>query len=245
MGGDERRPRSPVRPARVLGGVFLDAGLSVSAYLVFRWAGAGDYLALLAGTVVAGLRLGWVLLRTRRLDAFALFMTATFAVGLGLSFVTGDARFLLLKESVGTAVTGLLFLLTCLLRRPLLYAASKRFAGLDAAESTAWDERWRASPHFRRLFYRTTIVWGLGFVAEAVLRVPLVFLLPIPVMATVGSLGTPVLIVGLLGWTLWYGPRRELRVQEIERAEAAGAAGTDRENALPAGTEARDRTTSG
>jgi hypothetical protein len=221
MGKDDDRPRAPVRPMLILYGVFLDAGLSVLAYLVLKWLGQDDYVALLGGTLVAGLRLAYVVLRTRRLDAFALFMVAVFGIGLVLSFVTGDPKFLLVKESFGTAATGLLFLGTCLFGRPLMYAASKRFATADAAEVAEWDERWERSEGFRRLFVFVSVVWGVCFLLEAALRIPLVFVLPTAVMATLGSLATPVMIGLLLLWTLWYGPRREARVARAEESEAA------------------------
>ncbi len=49
-----------------------------------------------------------------RLDGFAAFLMALFAVGFALSFATGDARFTLAKDSVGTGVAGLIFLGACL-----------------------------------------------------------------------------------------------------------------------------------
>jgi hypothetical protein len=41
---------------------------------------------------VAGLRIVWVAVRDRRLNAFATMMLVIFGIGLILSFVSGDAR---------------------------------------------------------------------------------------------------------------------------------------------------------
>jgi len=73
--------------------MLLDVGLPLLAYYGLHALGVSDYRALLAGTVVAGLRVAFVALRNRRLDGFAGVLMAMFAIGLALSFVTGDARF--------------------------------------------------------------------------------------------------------------------------------------------------------
>src|SRR5215218_8982801 len=62
-------------------GLFWDIGLSLVAYYGLRAMGASPYVALLGGTVTAGLRFGYVWLRDRRLDAFAAFMLVEFGGG--------------------------------------------------------------------------------------------------------------------------------------------------------------------
>jgi hypothetical protein len=78
-----------------------------SASFLAELLGASDYVALLAGTVVSGLRMLWVAVRQRRLDPFALFLLALFGAGLVLSFFTGDARFILAKDSTMSCTAGL------------------------------------------------------------------------------------------------------------------------------------------
>jgi len=75
----------------------------------------------------AGLGLAFVALRNRRWDGFAAFLMAVFAVGTALSFATGDVRFMLAKDSIGTTVTGLIFLSTCIIGRPMSLYAAQRF----------------------------------------------------------------------------------------------------------------------
>ncbi|MBA8794381.1 intracellular septation protein A [Friedmanniella endophytica] len=212
------RPEDPTEtsPQHKLGDtfrtLFLDAGLSVGTYLVLHWLGTSDYVALLAATVVAGLRAAYVIVRRREVDAFSVFMLSTFAIGLGLSFVTGSARFLLVKESFGTGISGLIFLVTCLVGKPLMYYASQRFSAPTRAEREEWDGLWRTSAGFRRMFRVMSVVWGVAFLAEAALRIPLVLTLPVPVMATVSPLLTPVLITVLVVWSARYGARGERRL---------------------------------
>lgn len=61
--------------------MLLDVGLPLVAYYGLHAVGVSDYRALLTGSVVAGLRVAFVALRSRRLDGFAAFLMALFASG--------------------------------------------------------------------------------------------------------------------------------------------------------------------
>lgn len=210
---------SAPRMITILRGLFLDAGLALVAYFGMRIAGFAPYYALLAGALVAGLRILYGVVRDRRLEGFAAFMCAGFLIGTGLAFVTGSDRFLLLKDSFTTAILGLLFLGSCFAGRPFVYHASKRFRAAGGMEEAEWERKWRDLPGFRRLFRSLTMVWAIAFLLEALVRVPLVYLLPIDLAATASGLLMPVLLIGLLTWTL----RRGRRAERQAAAAAGGA----------------------
>ncbi|MDF8263531.1 VC0807 family protein [Luteipulveratus flavus] len=151
-----------------------DIGLPVLAYYLGRASGLSTFNALLLGTVVSALRLLWVVWRTKELDAFAAFMLFIFSAGTIASFVTGDPRFMLLKNAALTLVAGLVFLASCRFGKPLCYAVARRLAG--SAESRAdlargWDE----SADFRWMFRMLSVFWGLGLIAEALVRVVIIY----------------------------------------------------------------------
>jgi len=196
--GDAESDPSPMSVAWTL---FLDSGLSILSYAALRWAGESTYVSLLTATIVAGLRAGYVIARRREVDAFALFMMFVFALGLGLSFVTGNEDFLLVKESFGTGAVGLAFLLTCLFGKPLMYYPSLRFAATTPQERARWQGLWQTVPGFRRHFRFLSVVWGVVFLGESIVRIPFVFILPTDVMAVVSPLATPIMITLLLIWT--------------------------------------------
>lgn len=198
----------------ILWGIFLDAGLAVGAYLGLRLAGFEPYYALLGGALVAGLRLGYVVLRARRFEGFAAFMCIGFLIGTGLALVTGSERFLLLKDSFTTAIMGLLFLGSCVFGKPFMFHAAKRFNAAGRTEERQWEQKWRELPGFRKLFRFLTVVWAAAFVAEAAVRVPMVYLLPIDLAATVSGLLMPAMLVGLLAWTLRRSKRAEQRAAD-------------------------------
>lgn len=189
-----------------------DVGLALAAYYGARALGFSPYVSLLTGTVVSGLRVGYVAVRARRLDGFAAFLLTIFGVGLALSFVTGDDRFLLLKDSFGTALAGLIFLGTCLFGRPLIFYAAKRTTTVSDPEREArWETRWREEPAFRRTFVLLSVGWGVGLLVEALVRVPLVYLLPIDVVPALSTALQIAAFVVLIFWTLWYVRRVQSR----------------------------------
>lgn len=181
------------------------------AYYAMRAFGASTYLALIAGALVAGLRALYVLVRERKLDGFAVFLFAFFLIGLGSSLLTGDERFLLAKMSIHTAFAGLVFLGSAMLRRPLTFAAAKRVMSADPAAVASMEARWASSARFRRAFYLITLVWAFGMLAEAVVRVGLIYLLPVDAMVGVSNLLVIATIGGLIAWTRWYRLRAQRR----------------------------------
>ncbi len=186
-------------------GLFWDIGLSLVAYYGLRAMGASPYVALLGGTVTAGLRILYVWSRTRRFDGFAAFMLVEFGVGLGFALLTGDARFLVAKESFSTAIAGLIFLGTCVYGRPMIWHAAVRFQPAARGEL---ERKWHTVPEFRRAFRVLTVGWGAGLLAEAVARVAVAYTLPVDAAAGLSQLlrfGTMGLLVM---WTIATARRR-------------------------------------
>jgi hypothetical protein len=182
-------------------GLALDVGLPLVTYYALHAAGVGNWFALLAATLVAGARIVLVAVRQRVLNAFGFIMLVIFGLGLVLSFVTGDVRFLVLKDSIGTGVLGLCFLGFALAGHPLTLAATRTWAPERAA---AMAERYRTVPAVRHGHFVASMVWGLGLLAEALLRVLLVFLLPISVVVGLSTALAVLVIGGLVMWTSWY-----------------------------------------
>ena len=199
---------SPIRQTALRGMVssmFWDVGLAVVAYYGLRALGFDEYVALLAGTIAAAGRIAWVAVRARRLDAFAVFLLILFVVGLGLTFLTGDARFVLAKDSATSGVAGLIFLGSLAIGRPLTFYAAQRFAGpVGAFELRA---RAAADPAVRRGYSVSSAVWGAGLLAEAVLRIPLAYLLPLDVAVGASNLLMGAAYTALITWTIHYGKR--------------------------------------
>jgi hypothetical protein len=186
-------------------GLAWDVGLPVAAYYALHLAGATDWVALLAATAVAAGRTLWGVVRHRTLNQFATVMLLVYGIGLLLAFVSGDPRMLLLKSSLVTAAVGAVFLVTAIRgRRPLTLAAAQSFM---PARAEALVEMYDGDPDVRRAFRLTSAVWGVGLLAEAVLRIPLVVLLPVEIGVGASEGLFIAAFVGLMVWNGWYTAR--------------------------------------
>jgi hypothetical protein len=196
---DERRPG-----LTHFSGLLWDVGAPLVGYYALHLLGASDWVALLVATLAAGLRLVWVAVRSREITWFAAVMLAVFGLGLALAFVGGDPRFLLVKDSFGTALVGLVFLASLFFGKPLTLSAFQTWQPKEAAEM---DGFYRTLPPIRRMFRRSAVVWGVGLLLEAIVRIPLIYLLPIDVMVGLSTAMMVTVIVGLSVWNGWYGKR--------------------------------------
>jgi hypothetical protein len=198
-------------------GLAADVGLPVAGYYVLHALGASDWTALLGGALLAGLRLLWVFVRDRRVTWFGAVMLAVFGIGLALVFVSGDPRFVLVKDSFVTGGVGLVFLASLFAARPLTFAALESWQPAKAAELGAmWDH----APGVRRVFRVSAIVWGVGLLTEAALRIPLIYALPIDVAVGVstGMLVTAFVALGV--WNGIYASRAERRLSAADGTAA-------------------------
>ena len=203
-------PKEALGLHRMVSSLAWDVGPSVAAYYGARALGCSDYVSLLAGTVASALRLIWVAVRDRRVDAFAMFLLVLFGVGLALTFVTGDARFVLVKDSLTSFLAGLFFLGSCALGRPLTYYAAQRFARPEGRDQLR--ARYAADPAVRRRYFVSALVWGGGLLAEALLRIPLVLVLPIDVAVGASTVLMIVAYALLVGWTIHFARRGQAPV---------------------------------
>ncbi|MGP4020918.1 VC0807 family protein [Saccharopolyspora sp. 5N708] len=208
---------------KIFGGILVDVGLPMATYYGMRSFGFSEYLALLAGAGVAGVRLLIAMLWARRFEPFSGFMLATYLLSLPLALLSGDDRFLIVKDSFGTGITGLIFLATCFFGKPAMFYAAKRFrtAG-DNVE--AWEGLWQSNAGFRRTFTLMTVVWAAVLLTEAAVRVALAYVLSIDVMVALSSILGIGAIAVLLIWTLTYGASRQRRLQRLAQPAPAGRA---------------------
>ncbi|GAA5198114.1 hypothetical protein GCM10023346_34510 [Arthrobacter gyeryongensis] len=187
-------------------GLAWDVGAPLATYYVLHLAGATDWVALLAATGAAGCRLLWTAFKRHSLNPFAMLMVIVFGLGLGLSFLTGDPRFLLLKDSAITGGMGISFLVFAALGHPLTLDAAKTWRPERAREL---DRDFHSNPAAHRWHLKVSAVWGAGLIAEASTRAVLVYLLPIDVMVGVSAALAVIVFAALIAWTVWDRKRRQ------------------------------------
>jgi hypothetical protein len=185
----------------MLRGLLLDVGLPVVVYYALHLLGADDWVALLAATGAAAVRIVWAAVASRTVNLFATVMLLVYGVSLVLALATGDARLLLLKGSLITGGVAAVFLVTAFGRRPLTLAAAQTFEPGRAVEIA---EQFRTVPAARHAHRVSSTVWGVGLIAEALLRIPVIFLLPIPVATGISEGMLVVAFVLLTAWNAAY-----------------------------------------
>ncbi|QLY33063.1 VC0807 family protein [Nocardia huaxiensis] len=182
-------PAATTRPARrspwrMLAPMAFDIAVPMTAYYLMHWQGYSDFTALLAGALASAALVVAGVIRARRIDGFALIILAGFAIGLVGAMLSGDARLMIIRESFGTGVVGIAFLISAVIGKPLTYAAARRAIGTtDAAHLPVLERAYRTDASVRRTHANLSILWGAGLFGEALVRSVLAYQLPIPTMA--------------------------------------------------------------
>lgn len=185
----------------------------------------GDVRALLASSAPPIL---WSLVgfaRDRRVDGLSLLVMSGIGLSLLAIFGGGGVRFLQLREKLVTGVIGLVFVVSALIGKPLIYQLARASIGRKSASAAEEFEALQANAGFRRAMKLMTLVWGFGLLADVAVSVVLVFVLSIREYLLVN----PILGYGTIGvlslWSFLYGKRGKRR-SEAARAAAAGAQDT-------------------
>lgn len=208
------RRASTLRFAVLLRSMVWDVLPALAVYYGARAAGAGPVPALIGGSACAAIRVAWVAARRRNIDGLSILLLLGFVLGLVLTLLFRSPGAVLLKDSATTAVTGLAFLFSALIGRPLTFAVVLRAAGDDGEHRADLNARWSTQAGFRRRFIVVSTVWGIGLIGEALARIPLVLALPAD-DAVIGSNLLGFGIIGaLFGWSAWY--RRRARVPQSQ-----------------------------
>jgi hypothetical protein len=198
----------------LLPSLLVNAGAPIVAYQVLTGNGVGVAQALTVSAVFPVIGILWGFARTRSPDMIGIVSLAFIVVGVATSLISGDPRFILIKESLLTGVFGLVCLVSLLLPRPLMFYFGRQFAGSgDPARAAAFEALWQY-PRFRRVNRTITVVWGVGYLAEAALRVVLSFVVPIPVFLIVSPVVALGVTIALISWTLAYARRSARRSAE-------------------------------
>jgi hypothetical protein len=174
------------------------------------------------------------IVRSRRVSIIGAISLAAILTGLGVAFVTRNALFAILKDSAFTLVFAIIFLGSLASARPLVFRLNAQLVDEDAA--AVFERAWDAYPAVRRAFRLMTLVWGLGLLAEAGLRVTASFTLPIASAAAVSPWIAFVCIGGLILWTVRFARAHAARLPRATASDPSiqpGADGDERDPANP------------
>ncbi len=197
--------RLSVRP--MLLEMAFDAGIPFGCYwLSMHYLSRSEVVALLVASIFPTVKSLSGVVRRRALDPVSVLILAGLLFGLAALRVGGGAKLLLVRESLFTGAFGLACLVSLLFRsrRPVMFYFGRFFAaGSDPARRARFDKLWQYAG-FRRVQRIITLVWGMVFVGEFILRVVLIYTVsPATVLAVAPIvLGSVSLLTAL--WTINY-----------------------------------------
>jgi len=177
----------PTPVSRVTLRLAVDFGLPLAIFYGLRAEGVETYEALVAGAVVSAAVAAVPLVRNRHLDGMAAYMAIMMLGSVGISLLAGSTQFLLAREAVMTGVTGVWFIASVWARRPLVYLFSKPLLEGRLRWPSSWDQLWERSPRFRHMWRVSSVLWGIGSLADAALRVVMAYTLPADVVPALGT----------------------------------------------------------
>ncbi len=191
-------------------------------FVIYVWAEhpLGEVRALLASSAPPIL---WSLVefaRHRRIDALSMLVLAGILLSVLAVLGGGSVRFLQLREKLVTAVIGLIFIGSVMVRRPLIYELARANMLRKSKAEAAQFEALRVHAGFRRTVTIMTLGVGVGLIADAGVSVLLVFTLSIRDYLIVGPVVGYALLGGLVLWVFWYGRRARRRSEARRAAEA-------------------------
>jgi hypothetical protein len=185
------------RTLLVIGRIAVGLLVPTALYYLVRALGASVYIALVVSTLVSAAPSLWALLHGRRANALSLYFTVMVLGSLVVTAIPGGTRFLLAREAILTAVTGLWFAVSAGAARPLAYTFSRPLLEGRLHWPAQWEQLWAVSPGFRRMWRISSVMYGVGLLIDAGLRVLLAYTRPpdtVPALGLVLSVGTVVVL---------------------------------------------------
>lgn len=232
LGGKAQVGSVSARPPRA---TIVAAGAQVAGGLVIMFGlyamGVPAPYAMVTGSAPVVVGVVVALVRGRRLDGFGLLVIVEVAAGVALGMTSGDPRWLLARPAVYVAVAGLYALVTCFTPRPLMMVISKPMAVAgDPLREEAFGRLAggvaEGAARFRRIELAMTAGVGVLLIAEAVLRVVVVYSYPVHEVLRAGLMSQvpaiALLVVAMAALRVLAIPRvRAIVDAEQERLRAA------------------------
>ena len=216
---------TPADVARGLRPLLLDVGVPLGTFYLLRDGfGLSVWLSLALSSVGPAARAVGGIAAERKLNVLALLMLAVNVAGIVVSFLTGDPRAMIAKDSIVSSVIAFAILGSVAARRPLMSAGLKPFVTRGTPErSAAWDRLSARSPRFRRFEMLFSVIWGVALLADCVARLAGAYTLPVTTMvwlSTVLTLGS--VFVGIVVGGVASRPIEKMVEAEAEAVSAAG-----------------------
>jgi Na+/melibiose symporter-like transporter len=203
-------------PYRYLSAMVINVALPWLAYrLALPHWGTTGALAASAAPLIAWI--AWDLYHSRHFDALSALVLAGILPLLAWALIDRGEHRRALEDPMVAGVIGITFLLSLLLRKPMVYYLARSTASRESLEGVEEFEcHYRERPKLVAQIRRMTVVWGIGLTAENAARYWVVTNLSDAQLALHISMALRWGVYGSLTlWTLW--TRRRLKRIAAER----------------------------
>ena len=173
------------------------------------------------------------IIRNRSMDLIAGITLVGIAVTIIAALIGGDPRLFLIRESFLTVALGIAFLISLLFPKPLWFYVIRYFAGgNDRARIAMFDNSWQYAG-FRTFIRVLTLVWGLTYIGEFILRVILVYNMSIPQFLAISPFIFYGITFAVIAFTFAYSNRARRQGEERRKrlAETQAPATAEAEQA--------------
>jgi len=190
----------------------------VLVYLIYSFlksqTSVSDLVALLISSVPILLNEIVSISRHRQLDVFGCMILVLLAITAVASFIGGDPKLLLVRESFSTLALAVACIVSLPFPRPLMFYIIRFFAtGNDPARAPAFNARWQY-PAFRRYMRIVTVAWGIVYLIEFPVRIFMVYHMPIQQYLAISPIAFYAILFVLIGFTITYARRMMSRFAE-------------------------------
>jgi hypothetical protein len=210
--------QSPWRTS--LAPLVLDVGIPLGTYYALRDAvGLSLIMSLALSSIIPAGRTIIEFVRARKLNPLAILMIVVNVAGIATSFIVGNPRIMVAKDSVISSVIGASILISAWRGAPIMSSGLKVFLVKGSeASAGAWDRLSATSVRFRSLERRYTMIWGIALLGDCVARVVGAVLLPVSTMLW---LSTVMVIVAISIAVVISGGAAAEPMERLMKAEAA------------------------
>ncbi|MEK3910598.1 VC0807 family protein [Paenibacillus sp. FSL H7-0331] len=203
----------------ILVSLLINGGLPLLVYTILE-GHMTDVMALSIAAIIPLLDTFYHILKHKKLDVFAVFMATGFILSAGAVLLGGSQQLILLRESFVTGIMGLIFLVSLLFPKPIIYYFAFRFiASNDENQKQAFADNWKFA-YARKVMRIMTAGWGAVLLGEAVIKVIMVYSLSVTAFLALSHLVMYVILGIAIGWTYLYRKQSGRRLAEIKRESA-------------------------
>ncbi|MGV3152805.1 VC0807 family protein [Sarcina ventriculi] len=146
------------------------------------------------------------MIKKHKLDLISILILLEFAFQILAALLGLSTKICLFSQTLIGGGFGVVFLISLLQKRPLIFYLAPKFSSLYNGDKLAWEKRWKTS-YFRHGMRIMTFTWGIGLTLGGLIDIALVYQLT----TSEFLLDSNVVSYGITGllilWQLYYSKR--------------------------------------